>query len=780
MKPEPDANIIRQLQESEAKFHHIFINMAEGAALHELNYDDKGIPVDYIIIEINPAFETTLGLSREKVIGKTSREAYGVAEPPYFDIYTNLAKTGEPINFETYFPPLDKYFSISAYCPFKDHFVTRFEDITKRKQVENLLRESEGNLRELIQNIQVGVLLQGPKAEILMSNQKALEYLGISEDQLLGKTSFDKDWNVIHEDGSPFPGTTHPVPQAIETRSPVQNVIMGVYRPSSGDRVWLLVGAEPQLNSDGTVRYVVCSFVNITKRKQAEEAVKASNEFANSLIDSMQDAVSILDAHGKHINVNSALCRMTGYSRSELLDCSGPPLPYWPPEDYGKIQAAFKKTMEGEFSKWELTFKRKNGERFPVIVSPFAIKDNKGNIISYSSTIKDITEQKRAEEALNNINAYLENLLNYANAPIIVWDPQFRITRFNHAFESLTGRSEAEVIGQPLEILFPPESIDNSMELINKTLTGERWESVEIMIMHRDKSVRTVLWNSATLFAPDGQTPVATIAQGQNITRRKQAEDELQKLNSTLESRVAERTTQLETANKELTFRLAEIEQFTYIATHDLQEPLNNLTNFTSLIREEYAGKLDADGNKYIEFISASAVRMKDLVRGLLEYSLLGKESEISIFDCNKIVSEVLADMTNAIQTSQAIITVNQLPTLKGFSTEMRLLFENLVDNALKFRKKGITPEITISSENLQTEWLFRVEDNGIGLDEKDREKVFVIFKRMHNRKDYEGTGIGLAHCKKIVELHGGKIWVESTKDIGSIFKFTIPTERNS
>jgi len=390
--------------------------------------------------------------------------------------------------------------------------------------VENLLRESEGKLKDLMQNIQVGVLLQGSQAEILMSNQKALEYLGISEDQLLGKTSFDKDWNVIHEDGSPFPGHTHPVPQAIETRSSVQNVIMGVYRPLIRDRVWLLVGAEPMLNSDGTVRYVVCSFVNITKRKLAEEA--------------------------------------------------------------------------------------------------------------------------------------------------------------------------------------------------------------------------------------------------------------LQTLNVTLEERVAERTHQLETTNKELSFHLNEIEQFTYIATHDLQEPLNTLTNFTSLIQEEYAGKLGADGNKYIEFIYNSAARMSNLVRGLLEYSLLGKESETSIVDCNKIISEVLADMTNSIQNCQAMITVEEMPSLKGYSTELRLLFQNLIDNALKFRKKEIAPEIIISSENLQTEWLFRIEDNGIGLDEKDREKIFVIFKRMQNRKDYEGTGIGLAHCKKIVELHGGKIWVESTKDVGSTFKFTIPIER--
>ena len=151
--------------------------------------------------------------------------------------------------------------------------------------------------------------------------------------------------------------------------------------------------------------------------------------------------------------------------------------------------------------------------------------DKENNIVY--GVMQDITERKRAAEALQQTNAYLENLINYANAPIIVWDPQFRITRFNHAFELLTGLSEAEVIGQSLKILFPLDLVDDSMALIRKTLTGERLDIVEIKIKHRDESIRTVLWNSATLFKPDGQTPIATIAQGQNITERKRAEEAL-------------------------------------------------------------------------------------------------------------------------------------------------------------------------------------------------------------------------------------------------------------
>jgi len=260
-----------------------------------------------------------------------------------------------------------------------------------------------------------------------------------------------------------------------------------------------------------------------------------------------------------------------------------------------------------------------------------------------------------------------------------------------------------------------------------------------------------------------------------DITERRQAENQIRLLNESLEMRVAERTNQLDAINKELAFHLSEVEQFTYIASHDLQEPLRTLTTYTQLINEEYAGKLNADGNQYIEFISGSATRMRALVSALLDYTLLGKEAVMTSVDCNRIVSEVIADMSDMIRKSDARIRFQKLPVLNGFETELRLLFQNLINNAVKFQDKVIQPEIKISAKQRPDDWLFSIEDNGIGIEEKDREKIFTIFKRMQNRHEYEGTGIGLAHCKKVVELHGGRIYVESNPVRGSVFLFTIP-----
>lgn len=230
----------------------------------------------------------------------------------------------------------------------------------------------------------------------------------------------------------------------------------------------------------------------------------------------------------------------------------------------------------------------------------------------------------------------------------------------------------------------------------------------------------------------------------------------------------------LENHNKRLLSANKELEQFAYLSSHDLQEPLRTLSCFAELIRNEYAGKLTGNIENYLEFILESSERMKLLITNLLEYSRIGKERELTLVDCNEIVNEVLSDIDNSIKRNNVKIALQNLPVLKGYKIELRQLFQNLISNSIKFRKNDVDPEISISADKFDNMWRFAVRDNGIGIDEKDKEKIFVIFKRLHNRDDYEGTGIGLSFCKKIVELHNGLIWVESKINEGSIFYFTI------
>jgi len=230
----------------------------------------------------------------------------------------------------------------------------------------------------------------------------------------------------------------------------------------------------------------------------------------------------------------------------------------------------------------------------------------------------------------------------------------------------------------------------------------------------------------------------------------------------------------IEKMNIQLTSTNKEIEQFAYIASHDLQEPLKTLSNYVSLFLKKYKGVLDEDANRYLAIIGGSVGRMQSLIRDLLDYSKIENDKNITAIDCNILLKDVLNDMAISITESKAEIYSEQLPNINGYFTGLKSLFQNLISNAIKFRKSDINPIINITAEAKDKEWLFAIKDNGIGIDKIYYNKLFIVFQRLHSKDEYAGTGIGLAQCRKIVELHGGRIWLESELENGSTFYFTL------
>lgn len=233
----------------------------------------------------------------------------------------------------------------------------------------------------------------------------------------------------------------------------------------------------------------------------------------------------------------------------------------------------------------------------------------------------------------------------------------------------------------------------------------------------------------------------------------------------------------LKNQNRELERQNRELEQFAYVASHDLQEPLRTTSSFVDLLQKQYYSNLDDKARVYLDYIQKSSQQMSTLISDLLEYSRIGSELELQEIDCNEIVSEVLESINTSIVQSQAEIVKANLPVIYGYRTEIKQLFHNLIFNAIKFRKPGSIPCVSISYENAGHEWLFRVRDNGIGISKEHFDRIFIIFQRLHTRSQYPGSGIGLSHCKKIVELHNGKIWLESELNFGTTFYFTIPNK---
>ncbi len=235
--------------------------------------------------------------------------------------------------------------------------------------------------------------------------------------------------------------------------------------------------------------------------------------------------------------------------------------------------------------------------------------------------------------------------------------------------------------------------------------------------------------------------------------------------------------TELEETKNELENKNKELSQLTSIVSHDLKEPLNTISGFVEVITENYQETLNDDVSEFIGYISKATTRMRRVVTDLLDYSRIGgKRKEMTMVDTEKMMEEIRQDLSGMIRETNTSIVLGHLPLVRGFETELRLLFQNLICNSIKFNRPGVTPNIKVSAKR-QDGWTFIIKDNGIGIAKEYQDSVFRMFKRLHTKSEYEGTGIGLAHCKKIVELHNGNIWVESTPGEGSVFYCNFPDE---
>ncbi len=476
-----------------------------------------------------------------------------------------------------------------------------------------------------------------------------------------------------------------------------------------------------------------------------------------------------LNRQGLILEANLTACSKLGEERSLLINIKnlftnfiikkgGKDLFY---QHLGKVFEA--KSLET----CELELKGKGDTKFYAQLQSIVVKDN---LSQCRTALTDITERKKADETLRETNAYLDNLFNYANAPIIVWSPQFKITRFNHAFELLTGRSAGEVLGQTLDLLFPPARVQLTMEFIRKTLMGERWQTVEIEILHRDGTIRTVLWNSATIFDSGGKNPIAIIAQGYDITERKKAEREL---------RVNEET--LKKANEELQ-KLNQVKSdFISTVSHELRTPLTTMKEFTSILLDGIPGKINKEQKEYLNIVRGNISRLARIIANLLDISKIeAKKMELkrTLVNIKTLVEDVVSGLksrADAKHIAMKILFPRVLSDVYIDSDRITQIFTNLIDNAIKFtpEKGKIVVEIKAGEKEMECS----VSDTGVGIAPENRDKVFEKFTQIDRMPDpgTRGTGLGLAIIKDLVQLHNGKIWVESELDKGSKFIFTLP-----
>ncbi|NUN97018.1 MAG: PAS domain S-box protein [Candidatus Omnitrophica bacterium] len=341
-------------------------------------------------------------------------------------------------------------------------------------------------------------------------------------------------------------------------------------------------------------------------------------------------------------------------------------------------------------------------------------------------------------------------------------DPEGRFLRVNGKYCEIAGYSSEELRTKRFQDITHPEDLDTDLEFVRQLLAGERTTySMEKRYIRKDGNPVWVNLTVSLVREPSGG-PRYFIAMVEDITPRKKAAEALR------------------AKSEDLGRSNAELEQFAYVASHDLQEPLRTVTSFVQLLGQRYQGALGAEADEFIHFIVEGVDRMKRLINDLLSYSRVRTRGQPhQAVDCEAVLGAALISLTTAIEESGAVVTSDPLPTVWGDDSQIQALLENLIGNALKFRSKE-TPRVHVSATRKGDLWDFSVRDNGIGIESQYFNRIFLIFQRLHTREEYPGTGIGLAICHKIVENHGGRIWLESKPGEGSVFHFLLPAPRSS
>jgi PAS domain S-box-containing protein len=389
-----------------------------------------------------------------------------------------------------------------------------------------------------------------------------------------------------------------------------------------------------------------------------------------------------------------------------------------------------------------------------------AVKLNDGLAV----TFRNITDRKRAEIAMRDSEERFRAIFEQAAVGIAKTALCGQFMRVNPGFCQIVRYAESELLQQNWQAITHPDDIEADREYVRSLLSGNiQTFSLEKRLVCKDEAVR---WANVTVSAMrDAKgTPQYLICAIEDISQRKLVQELLQ----------ASLDTQTRYA-QELTRSNAELEQFSYVASHDLQAPLSTIAGYAQLLEKRCHNQLDAQGNKFIRNIVNSCGRMQALIDDLLEYSRVGRsEKPFDVIDCNLVFEDACANLQLAIRQDRASVTRGDLPRVRGDSFQLLQLFQNLIGNAIKYRSSE-APMVRVSASRQGDSWVFSVQDNGIGIAEQYHPRIFQLFQRLHSQKQYSGTGIGLAICQRIVERHGGRLWVESEPNRGSTFYFSIP-----
>jgi len=614
-------------------------------------------------------------------------------------------------------------------------------DISERKKAEQLLSIQEKRYRALVENGADAVVILSAEGKPVYASPTLEKVLGYTEVEALQLDLFsmfhpdDIVWAIeIWEQVMMNPGIPVPVHPS---------------RMIHKDGTWRwLEGTVTNLLHDPSIQGIVDNFRDVTGKKELENLLNKTNSLARIgswEVDLVKNSVYWSDITKEIHEVEH------GY----IPDLQNSISFYKEGESRDLIAKKVKDAIENG-SSWDIELQIitvKGNEKW--IRSIGEAEFLNGKAVSINGSFQDIDIRKRAELGVKEVLEEKNSILESIGDAFFAVDDNWIVTYWNNHAESMLGVSKNEILARNLWDVFR-DSIDSESYI-------KYHEAVKTRRMIHFEDYYQVLnkWFEISAYPSDSGLSVYF----KDVTKRKHSDIHIIELNENLQKQT-----------KELAISNADLEQFAYVASHDLQEPLRMVTSFLTQLQKKYATVIDDKGKQYIEFAVDGAKRMRQIILDLLEFSRVGRTEDMQEnIDLNELVEEIQILFRKQVLEKKAIIISNPLPIIPGYRSPMRQVFQNLISNALKYTKKEQATRINITCTALKDHWQFAVNDNGIGIEQEYFDKIFIIFQRLHNKNEFSGTGMGLAITKKIIENHGGKIWLESEEGKGSTFYFTIP-----
>ncbi|WP_255194154.1 PAS domain S-box protein [Natronobeatus ordinarius] len=677
---------------------------------------------DWNVTYINDRARELLDAEDRDLIGESVWEAFPSAVGSRFEEeYRRAMATQESVTFEAYSPVADGWLEVSAY-PSETGLSVYFRDVSERKERERQLERFERMVETVNDGVYAtdgeGTIVFVNDAFVSMSRHTRAELLGSHGSRFFGDRFVDTDeaeWRQLVD------GELDAVEFETEIDGPD-----GETRTVQNQFVPLELGAET--GRVGVTR-------DVTERKERERRLSKYE----TIVETVDDGIYTVDAEGRFTMVNRAYTELTGYSREELLGAHGSLV-----ADEAVMERARQLAAEPDETKLEADLETADGERVPTEATITSHVDEASGERRRIGVVRDISERRARQRRLEESERRYRTLVDhFPNGAVGLFDEDLQYTLVGGELLDELNMTSDDVIGTSIHDRYSEDVIAEIEPKFRAALEGEE-NAFEIALAGRELLVHTVP-------VRDEQSAVfAGMVMVQDVTERKEYQRKLEESNERLE-------------------------QFAYAASHDLQEPLRMVSSYLTLIERRYADELDSDGREFIEFAVDGADRMQEMIDGLLAYSRVDTRGDpLEPVDLEDVVEDVLTDLGMKVDECDAVVDVDALPHVHGDPGQLRQLFQNVLDNAITYAGDD-PPRVTVFAEERGSEWVVSVEDEGIGIDPDQTDRIFEVFNRLHSVEEYEGAGIGLALCERIVERHGGRIWVDSEPGVGSTVSFTLP-----